>query len=342
MNPIDELVRELGALSDEDATAEHAAAEFARRELRHAIGKPPPRSRRWRLVLPVAVAGGLAAVILAIVALLPAREANAPAPASAAVLLDRAAQVATQRPAEPYPGPHQYLYLKFREGWAMWEGASNGATFAFRETDDQQDWVAPNGSGRQRLIYDGPARFLNARDRASWVAAGRPVLIPPSTDGTYPPGGYPAGNQVDPAGLPTAPAALLRAIVQRYERGKYNVEQTFETVATLLQDSGSPILRAALYRMVAHLHGVQPLGRRTDALGRTGISVGLMGSGGVRDELLFDPRTSDVLEEAQVAGAQNIVRLPAGTVVHYFAYEGRSVVNSIEALPGGGRVPLQR
>lgn len=92
---------------------------------------------------------------------------------------------------------------------------------------------------------------------------------------------------------------------------------------------------------MAGLPGVQLLGRQTDALGRQGIAVGLTDSAGVRSELMFDPATSDVLEEADVQVKPNrALRLPAGTVLHYFAYQGRGVVDSIEALPGGRRVPF--
>jgi hypothetical protein len=338
MNGIDELLQDFAAVPEGAEAEARIAEQVARRRLRRAIedAKPKPRRRWRRLGVPTAVAGGLAAVILAIVALLPAHDANAPAPASAAVVLERAAQVATIRPAEPYPGPHQYLYLKFREGWTTW-GSQNGSGFAYRTIDTQQDWVAPNGSGRQRLIYDGPPQFLTARDRAAWMAAGRPEIAVPSLDGTYPAGGYPAGNQVDPAGLPTQPRELLRAIVDRFERGKFDPVRTFEAVSTLLQDSGSPALRAALYRMVADMHGVQLLGRQVDPLGRSGVMVGVVG-GGVREELLFDPATSDVLEAADVQVSDRAMHLPAGTVMHYFAYEGRGVVDSIEALPGGGKV----
>jgi hypothetical protein len=96
-------------------------------------------------------------------------------------------------------------------------------------------------------------------------------------------------------------------------------------------------LRAALYQMVAGLPGVQYLGWQTGALGRRGVAVGLT-THGIREELLFDPATSDILEEADVQLTPG--PFPAGTMLHYVAYQGRGVVNSIEALPRGGRVPF--
>ena len=342
MNAIDELVRELGTLADDDGAPDDVAADYARRRLRQAMADTPPRPRPWLRWRSLVIAAA-AVAILAVVTLLPGQEGNAPAPASAAVVLERVARVATQRRADAYPGPHQYLYLKFREGSTNVVVVTDPSklAFAFRTADTQQDWVAPNGSGRQRYIADGPARFLTPRDQAAWQATGRIPIAPPSSDGTYPAGGYPAGNQIDPRGLPTDPAALRHAIVKRFENGRFTVERTFALAGTLLQDSGSPALRAALYRMVAGLPGVQYLGQKTDALGRRGIAVGLAEVDGVRSELLFNPDTSDVLEEADVQVRPGPIRaIPVGAALHYVAYEGRGVVDSIEALPGGGKVPF--
>ena len=193
-------------------------------------------------------------------------------------MLERAAQVATQRPAA-YPGPHQYLYLRFREGWTEVENS-----IAFQTANTQQTWVAPDGSGRQRLTVDGPPRFLRRQDRAAWVAAGRPKLVPASTDGTYPAGGYPAGNQAAPSGLPTNPGELLPAIVKRFEGGRSSVEETFETAGTLLQDSGSPALRAALYRMLAVLHYFAYLDRASSTPKRISPVAGMCRSTGAGAE----------------------------------------------------------
>jgi len=332
MNAVDELIREFATLTDEDEAGDRVAADVARRRLGRAVAEERrPRPGRWRFAVPATAVAALAAAIIAAVALLPGRDETA----SAAVVLERAARVASGRPAAPYPGPHQYLYLRFREGWADVENS-----IAFQTTDTQQTWVAPNGAGRQRLTVDGAPRFLTPRDRAAWLAAGRPALVPPSTDGTYPAGGYPAGNQLDPTGLPTNPQALKTAIVKRFEGGHANPEATFDTAGTLLEDATSPTLRAALYRVVAGLSGVRLLGRQKDALGRTATVVGLMGAGGVREELMFDPATSSVLEAAEVQAALGATPVPVGTVLHYFAYLDRGVVNSIEDLPAGGQVPF--
>lgn len=104
MNAVDELLREFAPISEDDAT-ERVADEVARRRVRRAIADERRPRPRWRFVLPGAVAGGLAALILAIIALLPGHESSAPEPASAATVLEHAARVATQRVPAAYPGP---------------------------------------------------------------------------------------------------------------------------------------------------------------------------------------------------------------------------------------------
>ena len=114
--------------------------------------------------------------------------------------------------------------------------------------------------------------------------------------------------------------------MKRFEGGRFNVERTFELVGTLLQDSGSPALRTALYQMVSQLPESGCSAGEPNAPGRPGIAVALAGADGTRSELLFDPVSTDVLEEAQV-------HVRAGTVLHYFAYESRGVVDSVRAVP---------
>jgi hypothetical protein len=110
------------------------------------------------------------------------------------------------------------------------------------------------------------------------------------------------------------------------------------------------MLRAALYRVIAHLPGVQLLGWQTDRIGRRGIAVTIahveVGDEGTRAVLLFDPATSDVLQTQLIQvvplrEGDNTPPLPAGTVLRYMTFISRGIVNSIDALPGGGRLPYR-
>ena len=80
---------------------------------------------------------------------------------------------------------------------------------------------------------------------------------------------------------------------------------------------------------------MQDLGPATDRLGRHGQAVGLV-TGGARDELIFDPASTVVLEEETVAvppeqSGNNM--LPAGTVMQYTEYVREGVVGSVTASP---------
>jgi hypothetical protein len=70
-------------------------------------------------------------------------------------------------------------------------------------------------------------------------------------------------------------------------------------VTELLEESQTPSFRAALYRVVELLPGIESLGPMTDQLGRHGTAVGFTDSG-TRYELIFNPATSAVLEARSV------------------------------------------
>ena len=89
----------------------------------------------------------------------------------------------------------------------------------------------------------------------------------------------------------------------------------FEVIADrLLFASTSPTLRAALYRVIAHLPGVQLLGWRTDRLGRRGIAVAIshaeIGDETTRHELLFNPATGEPLQ-TQLVQTAPLTEFPA-------------------------------
>ncbi len=95
--------------------------------------------------------------------------------------------------------------------------------------------------------------------------------------------------------LPTSPKALERAIVRRFEHGHSRPSATFVYAATFLNAGSTAKLRAALYRVIESLPGVQNLGPATDRRGRHGQAVGLVTSG-TREVLIFDPASTVVLE----------------------------------------------
>jgi hypothetical protein len=99
--------------------------------------------------------------------------------------------------------------------------------------------------------------------------------------------------------------------------------------------------------MIEGLPGIQNLGPMTDGLGRHGVGVGIARHG-VRDELIFDPSTSAVLEEESVVVAPKgvnfggkpasfpkryVLLYPQHTVLSYVVYATTGIVNSPTAQP---------
>jgi hypothetical protein len=331
----------------------------------------------------VAAAAAIAAVavvgVLAMVGSLPAGGGHdgpfgVPA-ASAAVVLDRAAQAAI-RGTSVAPSRGQYGFVKVETGsvggsrppvaatqpnWNVW----------LRTSEVKSDWYRADGSGRERIMRTSTS-FLTRRDRAIARAHGMTLArltatFPRVIDGAF------SARAAQSVGflpywqigrLPTQPAALRRALERLVlasagaARGSLMRQMRadpaglFGPISQFLFLPTSPQLRAALFRVLAGLPGVQLLGHQRDRLGRSGIAVAVTEGepDRVREELLFDPATSNLLQTQTVelrmstrsaSGGRSIPAMPAGTVAEYTDFLSRGVVNSITRLPGGRHLPLK-
>jgi hypothetical protein len=278
---------------------------------RPAVGR---RRQARTVIIGLAAAGAAAAVAVAL--LPPAPHRPAQAGGSVAAILDAAAVTAARgADAGRPPGPGQYLYVKEVTAKGLdGETADPCANAPMTE----QAWVSADGSGRQIGTFPARCARLNFGQ-------------------TYPKGGLWWGlyGAVHANELPTDPAALQRAIVRRFEHGHSQPSATFVYAAAFLNAGSPPALRAALYRVIESLPGVQNLGPMTDRLGRHGQGVGLVTSG-TRNELIFNPASTAVLERRMVAvgppqPGNNMD--PAGTLLQYTLYVREGVVDSITATP---------
>jgi hypothetical protein len=275
------------------------------------------------VIIGLAAAGAAVAVTVALLPTAPQRPgpggAVRPGGGSVAAVLDAAAMTAARgADAGQPPGQGQYLYVKEIEAKGLDSARNCTATPMTR-----QAWVAADGSGRQT------GRFPD--DRCAKL----------DFDLAYRKGGLPwwLFGAVQASTLPTSPAALQRAIVRRFEHGHSRPSATFVYAATFLNAGSPPALRAALYQVIKSLPGVQDLGPVVDRLGRPGRDIGLVTTG-TRDELIFDPVTTAVLEQRTVAvgplqPGNNMD--PAGTVLQYTLYQREGVVNSVTATPPPSR-----
>lgn len=294
------------------------------------------KRRRWvwrgfanatMLKAAVITAAVVAASIIMALVLIPGPISSFGQPdTAAAAVLDRAAVTATRQPAGLTPGPGQYVYVKTLVGGhgvimpASWRSLTPPIGRPCVYTQTAQFWVASDGSGRE-LGSTSPCQGSDVQTQ-TFAAGSQNMEV------------YPYA-----ASLPTDPAALEKFIERQYESGATDDAGTFHFAGTFLQSGAPPNVRAALYRLIASLPGVEWLGPMTDRLGRLGVGVGYTGYG-IRDVLIFDPATSAVLEREGVAVAYlspAVTREPAiwpGEVVNYTVYAKSAVVNSITALPG--------
>jgi hypothetical protein len=300
--------------------------------------------------------GAAAIVILMVVLLvqvLPGSGPNGDADAA----LTQVAAVAAARPTGVVPRPGQYLYYETTQ---LLEGSApepvGERQFLFEETETTQTWVAPDGSGRQRIVIGKP-KLVFPKEKEAWRAAGSPSgFNPVGADTLYPSTQMPDGgplrasngkyylSYLNSSKFPTQPAALQK-YMDRFFKITGGPSTTFLLAGDALQVGASPTLRAALFELIEHLHGVVLLGPTKDPSGRTGTGVAINGYGN-RYILVFNPTTSAVLGEMivstkSVTHAGQVI-LPKGTLVSSMTFDTTGVASSTTTFPDGKSAPPYR
>lgn len=354
MTQLDELLRERSDRVPIDDVVERRALDQARHTLRAATVAPSPlaaRRRAGRRIARLALAAGLAAAIVALLASLPGGSGNdvgqfGPATASARIVLERAAQAISRQTWHPLK-PGQWLY--FRQLGS--NPGHNGAASA-RANSIEQVWLAPDGgarivqrpgvvSGGDVLLFHQPRRAILAEQRRQRVGSHLHVM---AYGQRYYWGAGPDYQQL--VRLPTDPGKLRRWI----ERNAINPSSTcapgvsdchtFNFVESLLV--GGPLppkLSAAVYRVIADLPGMRLIGPTRDPLGRSGVAVGYFFKHQPgRAELIFNPTTGVFLAERGISLDPKTMHAPVGSVVDWSAIEHGGVVSS-EYQPTAPRKP---
>jgi hypothetical protein len=273
------------------------------------------RTRRSHRRTAITIAAAGLAIAIAIPIALPGGGTGGAEPAAAA-LLHRVALRAAQQPPEPAPGPGQYLYARSESASTFLYVIGDGTTFMFMQPSNHQSWTGPNGSGRI-LHTSGAVTFPTDADRAKWIAAGSPDLYENVTeDESFGPDGL---LYADYADLPTDPEELLELIERREIVGVGGPNgdwETFVIIGDLLRGTyTSPEVRAALYQIAADLPGVELVGRVVDGAGRPGVAVAytkLNSDAPSRMELIFNPRTAELLGSNEVLVADSTVDVESG------------------------------
>jgi hypothetical protein len=334
---MDELAELRAFRADLAAAPPQARAAARRRLLRVPAPRRQHRTRRRALLATAAVAAAAGAGV-AIVSGLDEGEV-APAPATAAEVLRRAADTAEQAGGPGVPNDDQYFYVASEgtELTSTFPTSDPADGFSYLYTKRREIWLSVDRQGRLRESPTGPRRWLTPKDRSNWIAAGRPNTgdSRPSDARMDPIGHYYVGDErfttqqlrdFDPT--PQQLFDRLRARVG--DRGVSPDGEVFVEIADALREAPqTPQLRATLYRALALVPGVQLLGNVHDRLGRAAIGVAYPERNGLRQELLFDPKTAEILNERQVVFRRvQGLRAPVGTAIEDIVYTKRGVTDA--------------
>ncbi|MDA0179373.1 CU044_5270 family protein [Solirubrobacter phytolaccae] len=254
-------------------------------------------------------------------------------PATAAEVLRAVAGVAQDTPA-PVPRDDQYYYVRSRTtNLSMFAGVDPKHEHAVTLVEaDREIWQSLKRPGQMTVKVIGK-RPLTPADAGR--RQGPDVAVP---------GGGRVGKQhhyllgterlsrAELLAYPTDPQVVYDRIRAHVGSGGDSREgQVFDAISSALRERPAPpALRAALYGALALTPGVTLAGTVTDRAGRTGTAVAFT-EVGVRTELIFDPRTSELLGERRVLvePARSGIDAPVGTVVGDTAYLERAVVDEL-------------
>lgn len=346
-----ELLRELRDDSPADEARERARLDLDGRM--RAAARRPRRRRRWAFGAAGLAAAGAIAIVIALVTGVDDASIG-PAPATAKQALERAAKAAEANP-EPLLGAGEYFYVRERSAYLGITQTGNGeqigtttnytepAGWSVISPSERETWTDREGRGRF-VVHDSDAQptFPGPRDRAAWVAAGRPDTgnpLPSRSMRIGGPGGFTTGatslTYEQLAALPSDGEAMYRRLIELAgDAGPSPDEEAFTIIADLLRSAPVPAsARAGLYRAAGHIKGVRYVGEVRDELGRAGLAVELEEKF-QRRRLVFDPDTSQMLVEQEVLTKRvPYIDADPGFVTGYRIVLEQGVVKSTTARP---------
>jgi hypothetical protein len=226
----------------------------------------------------------------------------------------------------------------------------------------KQVWTAPDGTTREREAL-GRVDFLSGTDQRLWEEAGSPppfAYDPTEHDVGRDSSGRPLKAYSSKAfrgrrefsylarlsRLPTAPEAL-RLVVENRRGGSTPVDPspadsprggaTVERLLEILSEPiASPALRAAAFDALAEIPGIGLERDVADVAGRPGVAISWVRERGFGRRYIFDPRTSEILAEAEMifnAKAAGYPGVPDDTVFRETAYLQSGIVDSRRERP---------
>ncbi|GAB2574408.1 hypothetical protein GCM10027168_04160 [Streptomyces capparidis] len=243
-------------------------------------------------------------------------------------LLGRIAAVAEARTADSAVRDDQFVYIRSKVAWSNVSVRADGRTSEpeLHPLHQREVWLSVDGS-REGLL----------REPGGAVGEGDVSLDAPPAPGT--PGHAGSTSYRHLSTLPTDPGAMLAWL--RDNRGHEDGhdrdadQDAWVLGGELVHESlMPPDVSAALYRALAEIPGVVVVPDAVDAAGRHGIAVARVDAynPGVRDELIFDKETLELLGSRSVA-IKDGQSGRAGQVLGTSAVLERAVVDRAGQVP---------
>ncbi|GAA3445200.1 CU044_5270 family protein [Planomonospora venezuelensis] len=267
------------------------------------------------------------------------------APVSAREVLGRAANAATRTGTDLEPRDDQFIKVESETMYAAYSHMdADPAADATGETRHlyrtrRTIWQSADGSreGALRVEHLEPKAYPGwPIPEEAYEAVGRvgmdrlPVCEP-----------VPDFLRTDHAALKRLPtdAEGMRAHLYEGDRGGNSRDEAAWTrVGDLLRENYLPAAqRAALFKAAATIPGVNAVEDAEDAAGRKGIGVGRVNLGGVREDLVFDPETYELLGERGVVVDEKLAKSPEGSLVASTAQLSVTVTDEAPAVEGDDR-----
>jgi len=314
----------------------------------------PLRSPPARLLRLAGAAAAVVALAAGVVAVQSGGH-NAPGKAPISLPIVTAASVLQSaadnvNSTDPVVAPGQYRYIVHRAWDTATTAAADGKPFAVLAETLIERWVPrewhdewllrrqPTGNVEWLLgtaeeaeeagVPIGPDRNEELRARCGDFYVSEDVVIEPCTED----GNWQSPTPEFMAGLPRDPAAL-HAMLKTGTGGEIADPEVVVTVADLLRSGLVPAdLRAALYRALALLPGLEITEDVANLAGKHGTAFGI-DSDIERQDLIIDPATGEFIGERTVALAGGPL-YPAGTVIS-FSSVSTTVVDAIGMKPTG-------
>jgi hypothetical protein len=228
---------------------------------------------------------------------------------TAAYVLNQAASAAAAS-SQPVPRPDQFIYVTSVTTYVSTEiGRSGDKSWLYRTS--RQIWQSADGqrAGLLQIVQHPNVKL-------PWGPVPPPITGNPVEWTPLPasscPGAAPApGTYEFLASLPTGPGRM-RAWIYRHLNGKNAADtQAWTDIGDMLREMlVPPKLAAALFRVAATIPGATVVPHAANAVGRTGVAVSRSGL-----ELIFDPKTYQLIGEGGVLTKATPGIGPAGTVI---------------------------